>query len=315
MRALVSLVVVALVGFAVTAHSAAAGSGSPKKPDGSMSVNLGPASATADASTDGAGVDVSPSTPVEATASTETGVSATVDASTPVGEASVQASASTADATGVPAQIHAKTSTPLGSATARAGSKKSLDASVKVKTPAATGGTALSTGSGHAAGISSTVRRAVLDASSVPSNEGSPGVARPARAGAAAHARLAVPPPVRHRGRAHPSPQAKTLLNEPDSHALRASASLPGVTKAGTGHGVGVVTDTPVTASARRASESGSAPASPGNALGSGLSAAAFFAILSALLMLAAPLFGRWLRPAIGLALQPAFASLPERPG
>jgi hypothetical protein len=37
--------------------------------------------------------------------------------------------------------------------------------------------------------------------------------------------------------------------------------------------------------------------------------------ILSALLMLAAPVVGRWLRPAIGMALQPAFASLPERPG
>jgi len=50
-------------------------------------------------------------------------------------------------------------------------------------------------------------------------------------------------------------------------------------------------------------------------ASGSGLSTAGFFAILTAFLMLAAPIVGRWLRPSIGPALQPAFASLPEHPG
>jgi hypothetical protein len=50
-------------------------------------------------------------------------------------------------------------------------------------------------------------------------------------------------------------------------------------------------------------------------ASGPGSSTAGFFAILTAFLMLAAPIVGRWLRPPVGLALQPAFASLPERPG
>jgi hypothetical protein len=94
-----------------------------------------------------------------------------------------------------------------------------------------------------------------------------------------------------------------------------ASASQPGIINSRAGHVFGAVTDTPLAASAWRPSDRGRTPASPGSALGSGISAAGLFAILSALLMLVAPPVGRWLRPAIGPAWQPAFASLPERPG
>jgi len=312
MRALVSLVVVGLVGFAVAAHSAAAGSGPPKKPDPSVSLNLGPASVTADASTDGTGASVDVSTPsasVDTTASTGTGVSATVDASTPSGEATAQASASTAGAV-VPVRVDAKTSTPVRSATVQAGTKKNLDASIKLKTPVAANN-AVTTGSRDAG-----TTRHMDAASPVPSNEGSPGiVGRPTEAGTAAPARRAVPHPTGHRKHVVPSTQTKVPLTKAVGSALTASAPLPEVAGRGTERVSGAVTHAPSAASAWRAPDRGRAPASPGGALGSGLPAAAFFAILSALLMLVAPLVGRWLWPAIGLVWQPAFASLPERPG
>jgi hypothetical protein len=320
MRALVSLVVVALVGFAVAAHSAAAGSGQPKNRDLSLSVNLGPASVTADTATDGtaAGVDVStPSASVDAAASTQADISATADASSPVGEAAVQASASTTDA-GVPVRVDAETSTALGSATVQAGTTHALNASVTVKSPVTDD--AVATGSRNAGAtitISTPGHSTAPDAASpVPSNEGSPGVvAQSAEAAAAAPVPPAGPRPTRHGGRAIPSPRSKGPLAKAVGHAPTAPASLPGVTGSSTGHGFGAVTDVPLAASAWPAPERGPIPASHDGALGSGFSAVGSFAILSALLMLAAPLVGRWLWPAIGLAWQPAFAFLPERPG
>jgi hypothetical protein len=70
-----------------------------------------------------------------------------------------------------------------------------------------------------------------------------------------------------------------------------------------------------VTASSWRAPAAAPTSGGASGASGSGLSAAGFFAILTAFLMLAAPIVGRWLRPSIGLALQPAFSSSAERPG
>ena len=308
MRALVSLVVVALVGFAVAAHSAAAGSGPPKKADLSVSVNVGPASATADVSTDGASADAStPSTSVDATASTENGVSATVDTSTPAGEAAGQANVAPAD-TGVHVQAH--TSTPPASGTVDAGTKKGLDVSTRVTSPVVSGG------SGDTTGLATPSRTTAADAAPpAPSNEGASGVARRPVHVAAAPIRRAVPGHAGHPARTPPLFPTKAPLTTAMANAVTASAPPAGIAGPRAQDGSGTVTQTPVVASAWNGSDRGSIPASSGGAFGSGFSGAGFLAILSALLMLAAPLVGRWLRPATGLALRPAFASLPERPG
>jgi hypothetical protein len=320
MRALVSLVVVALVGFAVYAQSAAAGSSPPKNPGISVSVNVGSTSVSGDVSTDGdASVDVStPSASAGATvdvSSPETPVSATTDASASVGGTGVETSASAGGAsTGTPVQVRAKASTPASSASAQAGTKKGLDAYVRVETPVAT-----ASGQARTAAASTTAQAA---APAVPSNEGSPAIV-------ARRADTAAAPAPRHAGQAKahhdriiPSSKPKVTLARalalpaPPASRKPVAMPLPGA-KSGAGQASKPVPSTPVTASAWQAPGRGasSAPGSGGSALGSGLSAGGFFAILTFLLMLAAPLVGRWLRPAIGPTLQPAFASLPERPG
>jgi hypothetical protein len=329
MRALVTLVAVALVGLAVGAHSAAAGS---KKPGISISVDLGPASVKVDASSDGANASADVSTPaasVDATvdSSTQAPVSATVDASTPVGGATVDATTSASDpsATAAPVRIEAK---------------------AQVKSPLASGKVAVSTRSGHveaAAKVSAPVgraRTAVHATTAGPSNAGSPAIATSAATAAPAVTRAASTPAPAVRPRAHrellvAAPRAKATVtpaaaptssrgrlvdSRPASKPLSGiGASFPASTRPASEAVPGATGNAPVAASTwsaptpRPASE----PASggPGGASGSGLSTVGFFAILTALLMLAAPVVGRWLRPTLGLALQPAFASLPERPG
>jgi hypothetical protein len=310
MRALVALVVVALVGLAVDAQVAAAGASKSKNPGASVSVDLGSASVTTDVSTDGADASVAgstPSTSVDATveSSSTAPVSATGSASTPVAEASAEV----ATPTGEPPRVKAKASSPLGSATAQADTSKGTATSVQVATP---------------------IRRAktaVAVSSAATSVEGSAGVvSRPERAQAGAAVSLGnVAQPTRTKGRTGASFQARAPLapaagKKAPLNTVLAPRTVPAPLS-------GVLGSPPPTterlAEAAPAAtvipeKRGSAPAppsgGPGGAIGSGISTA-FFAILSALLMLAAPIVGRWLRPATGMALQPAFASLPERPG
>jgi hypothetical protein len=294
MRALVALVVVAVVGLAVDAQIATAGSSQPKKsnPGLSGSVDLGSASVTADVSTAGAeaSADVSTlSASVDTTVDvspTAAPVSATVDASSPVADASAELAAPTVE----PPRVKARASTPLGSASLGDDTAKSLDKPIQATRRVVSGGTRVTTDSGRirvSPTISTPVRRvqtAVEHASTGESPK--PAVARPQAAKKA--------------------PQSPLL-------APSAASTLSPV--------VGTLEPTPAANAAPPAAVSESkpvpAPASDGSsgAFGSGISAAGFFAILSALLMLAAPIVGRWLRPSIGMALQPAFASLPERPG
>jgi hypothetical protein len=283
MRALVALVVVALVGLAVDAQIAAAGSPPLKKPNPGVSVDAGPVSVTADASTDGAGASVDVSTPaVSVEAAVDPSSPATVDVSTPVAGASAHVAAPT----GQTPHATAKALRPLSSARLRAPAK-SVAEPVQVTHPVVTGGMPVTTEPARVRPtptISTPVRR-VRTAVERASTGGSPkpAVARPHAAKKAPQSPLLAPNAV-----STLSPVAGALETAPAAtvtHRLRGSA--PGPASGGSGGGV----------------------------LGGGISPAGPFVILSALLMLAAPVVGRWLRPAIGMALQPAFASLPERPG
>jgi len=307
MRALVALVVVALVGLAVDAQVAAAGDSNSTTPGPSVSVDPGSASVTTDVSTDGsdASVDVStPSTSVDATvdSSSTAPVSATVDVSIPVAEASAEVAAPTGDRP----RVKAKASSPLGSATVQADTSKGTVTSVRVATP---------------------IRRATTVAGvSSPSVEGSAGVVsrvERARAGAAVSLGT-VAQPTRMKVRTGASaPLASAAGKKAPVNSVFAPKMVPaplsGVSLGGSPPPAIERLAEAAPAAIVIPEERGSAPApasgGPGGAIGSGISTAAFFAILSALLMLAAPIVGRWLRPATGMALQPAFTSLPERPG
>ena len=175
MRVLVALAAVALVGLAIGAHSAAAGS---KKPGVSISVDLGPASVKVDTSSGGADASVDVSTPaatVDAAvdSSAQAPVSAPVDTSTQVAGATVDVADSSA----------ATVSTPAGSTTVRADTTKGVEASVK--SSVASGKAAVSAGKAHADTKVSTPTEsagtAVQAASVGASNEGSPAVALPPR--------------------------------------------------------------------------------------------------------------------------------------
>jgi hypothetical protein len=314
MRVLVALAAVALVGLAIGAHSAAAGS---KKPGVSISVDLGPASVKVDASSGGAdaSVDVSaPAATVDAAvdSSAQAPVSATVDTSTQIAGATVDVADSSA----------ATVSTPAGSTTVRADTTKGVEASVK--SSVASGTAAVSAGTAHADTRVSTPTEsagtAVHAASVGASNEGSPAVAPPPRtAGAAKSARpQAVGRPAARRTR--PAAAEPTLV--PPVTAVPRNTVVAGRTGSTPPPGlIGALAGSSRPSAASVTAATWHRPlATPGTggasgASGSGLSTAGFFAILTAFLMLAAPIVGRWLRPSIGLALQPACASLPERPG
>jgi hypothetical protein len=327
MRVLVALVAVALVGLAIGAHSAAAGS---KKPGVSISVDLGPASVKVDASSGGADTSVDGSTPaatVDATvdSSVQTPVSVAVDTPTPVAGATV----------GVADSSAATVSTPAGSTTGRADTTKGVEASVQIKSPVASGKAAVSADLAHAeADITvstptGSVGTAVRAASAGASNEGSSAVALPVQApGAAKPAKpQAVARPAARRTRpAAVAPAHIPLVTAIPRNAVVAgragSTPPPGLmgvlassSRPGAGHAPDAAPSASVTAATwhRPVTTPGTGGAS--GASGSGLSTVGFFAILTAFLMLAAPIVGRWLRPSIGPALQPAFASLLERPG
>ena len=184
-------------------------------------------------------------------------------------------------------------------------------ADTKVSTPTKSAGTAV-----HAASVGA-------------SNEGSPAVALPPRAaGAAKPVRpQAVGRPAARRTR--PAAAVPTLIppvtavprNTVDAGRTGSTPPpefigvLAGSSRPDAEHAPDAAPGASVTAATwhRPVATPGTGGAS--GASGSGLSTAGFFAILTAFLMLAAPIVGRWLRPSIGLALQPACASLPERPG
>jgi hypothetical protein len=152
MRALVALVV-ALVGLAVDAQIAAAGSSEPKKsnPGLSGSVDLGSASVTADVSTAGAEATADVSTPSAAVDTTvdvspaAAPVSATVDASGPVAEASAEVTVPAVE----PPRVKARASTPLASTSLGDDTGKSVDKPVQVTRRVESGGTPVTADSGH----------------------------------------------------------------------------------------------------------------------------------------------------------------------
>ncbi|HZQ65377.1 MAG TPA: hypothetical protein VFA66_09165 [Gaiellaceae bacterium] len=355
MRALVALAAVALVGLAVDAQVAAADSSPPGKRGLSISVGIGPIKA--DVSTGSSGASVAVSTPAASTQATvestsETPVSAAVDTTTPVADAAVNATVApvAAPAGDDPAagglQVDVQASTPIGSASVHAGASTTVDASVQATTLVAGGGIAVSAGSGRvgaATKVSTPIGR-VRAVVAAPAQAGSNDVpAAPVARGAATIApaphTARVPGPssvVRDASRkvhsvAPPAPQAPILrTSAPKVFSLlteRAAPSAPPVAVAppaplfpATGaHPFGAFPAAAGDAIASDDVDRGPVPrrafGDPEGALGSGLSTAIFFVIVSALLMLVAPLVGRWLRPACGASLRPAFASLPERPG
>jgi len=325
MRVLVALVVVALAGLAIGAHSAAAGS---KKPGVSISVDLGPASVKVDASSGGADASIDVPTPAATVGATvdssaQTAVSAAVDTSTPVAGATVDVADSSA----------ATVSTPAGSTTVRTDTTEGVEASVQVNGPVASAKAAVSAGTAHADTKVSTptgsAGTAVHAASAGVSNEGSPAVALPlrtARAAKPAKQQAAARPTAR---RTRPAAAAPTLIppvtavprnavvaGPPGStQPLGLAGVLAGSTRPGAGHAPEAAPRASMTAATWRRPVAMPGTGGASGASGSGLSTAGFFAILTAFLMLAAPIVGRWLRPSIGPALQPAFASLPEHPG
>jgi hypothetical protein len=325
MRVLVALAAVALVGLAIGAHSAAAGS---KKPGVSISVDLGPASVKVDASSGGADASMDVSTPAATVGATvdssaQTPVSAAVDTSTPVAGATVDVADSSA----------ATVSTPAGSTTVRADTTEGVKASVQVNGPVASGKAAVSAGTAHADTKVSTTTgsagTAVHAASVGVLNEGSPAVALPlrtARAAKPAKQQAVVRPTAR---RPRPAATAPTLIppvtaiprnavvagRTGSTQPLGLAGVLAGSTRSGAGHAPEAAPRVSVTASTWRPSVTTPGTGGASGTSGSGLSTAGFFAILTAFLMLAAPIVSRWLRPSIERALQPAFASLPERPG
>jgi hypothetical protein len=323
MRVLVALAAVALVGLAIGAHSAAAGS---KKPGVSISVDLGPASVKVDASSGGADASSDVSTPaatVDATidSSAQTPVSAAVDTSTPAADATVDVADSSA----------ATVSTPTGATTVRADTTKGVEASVK--SSIASGKAAVSASTAHADTKVSTptgsAGTAVHAASVGASKEGSPAVALPVRAPGAA--KPAKPQAVGRSTVRRTRPAAAQPAHIPLVTAVPWNAEVagrtgstqpPGLTgvlagssRPGAGHAPDAAPSAFATAATWHRPDATPGTGGASGASGSGLSTAGFFAILTAFLMLAAPIVGRWLRPSIGLALQPAFASLPERPG
>ncbi len=326
MRVLVAFVAAALVGLAVGAHSAAAGS---NKPGISISVDLGPASVKVDASSGGAEASADVSTPaasVDATVDTsaQTPVSAAVDTSNPVAAASVDVADSST----------ATVSTPAGSTTVRTDTTKGVTASVQVRNPVTSGKVAVSASPAHVqAGAkvstpTASAETAVQAVSADASNEGS--AAATAQAARAAPAKHAKPQPVVHppARKSHPAtaPAAHiplvTAVQRNAAVAERTGSTPPGLTgvvagpsRIAAGHAPDAAPSASVTASTWRGSVATPGTGGASGTSGPGSSTAGFFAILTAFLMLAAPIVGRWLRLSVGLALQPAFASLPERPG
>ncbi len=331
MRALVVLTVVASVALALDAQVAVAGSS--KQPGASISVKVGPVSVKADASTNRVDTEVStPPATVDATVAADSSVTTTVDASTPVGGASVDAdvgTASTGDAI-VPVHVDASAATAVGSTSVRTDTSRTAGVSVQVKR----GGTTLAV-STHAGRVRASVSAPPSPAAAVvarPSNEGSPAaVARPVETASTV---APAAPTLRH-----------AALGRPVVHKEHAIVNAHAAAK----HGHDPVSTAGAFRSARQAarpvfgapsavlenalgaslavvasttpSDSGPAPAPRQaaedvvGATGSGAPPAVFFAIFGVFLMLAAPLVGRWLRSTSVSALQPAFASLPERPG
>jgi hypothetical protein len=320
MRVLAAFLAVALVGLAIGAHSAAAGS---KKPGVSISVDLEPASVTVDASSGGAdaGVNVSPpAATVDATvdSSAQTPVSAAVDTSTPVAGA-------TADVTDSPGVT---VSGPGGSTTVRVDPQKGVKISVQVKSPVATGKAAVSarpaqveadTKVSTPTGFTGT---AVHAASAGASNETSSAVvavqtaatAKPVDRSAARKTHIAPTPPS-HIPLVAAVPRNPVVAARTGSTPPAGLISVPAPFPPAAGHAPEAAPSVSVTASTWQRPVTAPATGGASGTSGSGLSTAGFFAILTAFLMLAAPIAGRWLRPSIGPALQPAFASLPERPG
>jgi hypothetical protein len=295
MRALVALVIVALVGLAVDAQIAAAGSSPLKKPklDLSASVDLGSASVVPDVSSTGAEASAeisTASTSVDTTVEvspTAAPVSATVDASTPVARTAAEATVPISER----ARVKAKVSTPLGSATLRADTPKPVEEPVRVTRPVVGGGTPVTAESGHRR-VTPTISTPVRRVRTAPERASTGQTPKPAVAGRQATNR---------------APQ-RSLLTPSATSTLSPVAA---------GREPAPAADVASPAPSVRLSRPDSAPAAgeSGGAFGSGISTGGFFALLSALLMLAAPTVGRWLRPSIGMALRPAFTSLPERPG
>jgi hypothetical protein len=336
-----ALAVVAVVGLAVDAQVAAA---SAQKPGLSVSVKLGPVTVKTDASTNGldAGVSTPPASvdaTVDPTSSTAP-VPATVDSSTPVADIAVTATV------GPTVQVDASASTPVGSAAVQTGTSNGIDASVQVKTPVTTGKVAATAASGKVRATTKIstaigdVNTAVDVSTPAPSNGSTAAAAQaiePLRAVPQAVTTHAASSVVQHvRQKAHPLATSRPPAPRRSAHSKAGSLALSATSTASAslldsvgafGHAVAsgsgsllgaflVAEGTPLTQDAsERAPRPQPGSGSPGGATGSGPSTTVFFVILSALLMLAAPFVGRWLRPSIGLALQPAFASLPERPG
>jgi hypothetical protein len=317
MRVLVAFLAVTLVGLALGANSALAGS---KKPGASISVDLGPASVKVDASSGGADASVDVSTPaatVDATvdSSAQTPVSAAVDTSTPGAGATVDVGDS----------ANAAVSTPVGSTAVRVDPQKGVKVSAHVKSPVAGGDAAVSARPAHVevdakvSGSAGTAGHTASAASSSPS---------PA-AQVAAAAKPAAPKPVAHPA-AHEqhvtaprtidtlvaaAPRNRAAAAQTGSTRQPGLTAVPAASRPIAGHPP--ATSASASAAAPTWHRPASAPGTGGanGASGSGISSAAFFVILTAFLMLVAPIVGRWLRPPVGLALRPAFASSLERPG
>jgi hypothetical protein len=316
MRALVAVVAVTLVGLALGAQGALAGS---KKPGISLSVDLGPASVQVAASSGGADASVDASTPagtVDATvdSSAQTPVSASVDTSTPVASATVD----TADSAAV------TVSTPAGSAAVRVDPQKGVEA--QVQSPVVAGNAAVPAKPAHVesgTNVSESTGTAAQAALAEASTQGAPAiVASPPRA---ADVPAPARPAARHRARKpHAAPPAAHLppARVVPVHArvaARTSSTLAnalrGPSRPAAGHAPAAAPRTVATAPAWHWPVSAPGTGGSGGTSGSGVSTAGLFAILTVFLMLVAPIVGRWLRPAVGPAPRPAFASLLERPG
>ena len=323
MRVLVALAAVALVGLAIRARRAAAGS---KKPGVSISVDFGPAPVKVDASSGGADASVDVSTPaatVDAAvdSSAQAPVSAAVDTSTQVAGATVDV-----------AEFFGRDRVHSGRPDHGSGrhDERRRGVGQELRRERQSGRFGRQSARRHEGLDADRIRRDSRLAASVgASNEGSPAVALPPRtAGAAKPVRpQAVGRPAARRTR--PAAAVPTLIPpvtavprntvvagrtgstpQPEFIGVLAGSSRPDAE-----HAPDAAPGASVTAATwhRPVATPGTGGAS--GASGSGLSTAGFFAILTAFLMLAAPIVGRWLRPSIGLTLQPACASLPERPG
>ena len=338
--------VAALVGAGAHARTAAAESLRPEKPALSLSVAIGPVAVDADASApspSSASVNTNVATPATAVDAPATAVDATVDPGSAQNDEQVVPES---PPEGIGVRVHMLESLPPVSAGVDIGVSRGIDAAVRVKSQAASVDVGLAAGSQSVRAtvdLSTPIGKAKAAISSKAiasaSNEGSagrapsthrtgvalpasrPAVVRPAHriARGVVSARRGAPS-VTKRGASHRAIGLSLAHKPADPTPLPVSAPATGSNPfarpdGAFGGGLAVAS----TQASQTNPERGPAPSPAsgglgGLATGSG-SSATFFAILTAFLMLAAQVVGRWFRPATSLAPQPAFASLPERPG